>query len=292
LLIRLDTKGRVLRPLVIFDSYKWDHPKFDEVLEHEEQRYSSAVSTCFTYDADDCHYSHRYILGGNAQFHDRLIQLCIVIPLDPPKAYRSKPAEGPFKEFEELLGIWGSEGLLSKADYFHKQWCYCKAQWNEYSPPMVLCDNTKCDIGWYHETCVNLEEYSGGMWLCGTCQRIPSEERSLADDSDFDYPTELVDARDDRIQRTKSLPKAWEEHKWPKTEDVLRQFQVTANKMDLTSKLVYTIPRDGEDITGRHQGSWAFRKKNPKRLREARLYGENIYDTEPLIRDGGRGLKK
>lgn len=47
------------------------------------------------------------------------------------------------------------------------QYCICKRpSFN----PMIACDNTECEIEWYHYSCVNIKRAPEGSWFCPQCK--------------------------------------------------------------------------------------------------------------------------
>ena len=50
-----------------------------------------------------------------------------------------------------------------------KLWCYC----NEPSfGEMILCDNEKCTIKWYHFDCLRIRCPPKGKWYCPSCRKL------------------------------------------------------------------------------------------------------------------------
>ena len=51
-----------------------------------------------------------------------------------------------------------------------KLWCYCdKPSFGD----MVLCDNKKCTIQWFHFDCLQLPCAPEGKWYCPSCRKLP-----------------------------------------------------------------------------------------------------------------------
>ena len=48
------------------------------------------------------------------------------------------------------------------------RWCYCK---QSKGGEMVACDNTKCDVKWYHMHCLGVTAVTSKKWLCPTCRQ-------------------------------------------------------------------------------------------------------------------------
>lgn len=52
--------------------------------------------------------------------------------------------------------------------------CYC--QQVEHGK-MVACDNSECEIEWFHYACVNIEKSPRGKWYCPDCRKLPQFKR-------------------------------------------------------------------------------------------------------------------
>ena len=57
-----------------------------------------------------------------------------------------------------------------------KLWCYCnKSSYGK----MIMCDNKKCTIKWFHITCLHLEDKElKGKWYCPSCHRLPKFKKT------------------------------------------------------------------------------------------------------------------
>lgn len=57
----------------------------------------------------------------------------------------------------------------SDEEDFSKLWCYC-------SQPsfgnMVMCDNKKCSIVWFHFDCLRIRCPPKGKWYCPSCRKL------------------------------------------------------------------------------------------------------------------------
>ena len=83
----------------------------------------------------------------------------------------------------ELLGKWytkppvqknSSECITSShnevTDYAGESseecWCYCRG---EDIGEMILCDNERCEIKWFHTSCLRITKIPKGSWFCPDC---------------------------------------------------------------------------------------------------------------------------
>ncbi|KAI8981986.1 hypothetical protein BDF20DRAFT_444540 [Mycotypha africana] len=53
---------------------------------------------------------------------------------------------------------------------------YCYCQQISYGE-MVACDNTDCEIEWFHLACVNLKTVPKGKWYCANCSGYKGKQR-------------------------------------------------------------------------------------------------------------------
>ena len=52
-------------------------------------------------------------------------------------------------------------------------WCFCgQVEFGK----MILCDNAKCHIKWFHYSCINVKVAPKGKWYCPKCQKLPKFE--------------------------------------------------------------------------------------------------------------------
>ena len=52
-------------------------------------------------------------------------------------------------------------------------WCFCgQVEFGK----MILCDNAKCHIKWFHYSCINVKVAPKGKWYCPKCQKLPQFE--------------------------------------------------------------------------------------------------------------------
>ncbi len=118
LVIRVDREGNVLKPLVVFDSDRWDHPQFRSLLRHEWSRRDSDVEIKFILDPYEEHYMHGLTFNYLTFFTRPRIQFCAILPLDRGRYKRQRAKmneqDNIFSSFERLLDI---PSLLADADH-------------------------------------------------------------------------------------------------------------------------------------------------------------------------------
>jgi hypothetical protein len=200
LIVRVDQDGSILPPLVVFHSHRWNRRDFRKVIIQERARIPDSVLTEFRVQQDKSSYIKNCVLRDPQYFRKPQTQFCAIIPMDL-KVYNRQ--RGPdyvedtaFGLFEELLAL---PQIIKDAEKANKQWCKCKAPWNEYGPSMIQCDNSKCPIGWYHHKCVGLKnnlEYN--RWFCKQCSRN-RHSRKLCDSEDEEIDEDIREASDERI---------------------------------------------------------------------------------------------
>lgn len=71
----------------------------------------------------------------------------------------------------EVMGKYFTRlSIASKEDEEDEEegpWCYCQT---EIDSTLIGCDNSDCQIEWYHMSCVNLTVEPDGEWFCPSCQ--------------------------------------------------------------------------------------------------------------------------
>lgn len=268
LLIRIDENGTRRRPIVFFDSVgwtaDWNEPEFKSILADEMKRHYSDTLPRFTVDRRGRHYLWHC---GPSKFNHirREIQFCAVIPLDRAEYNRQRPQSKERQLFEPLERLLDLPVLLADIDRAYEQWCSCNGLWNEYSPNMILCHNAKCNLGWYHKKCAGLAENDDPeYWLCTTCRDIPEKDR-IDVDPNIEYD-DKAEASSYRIQRTRTLRRAWKKHAWPKADAVRREFQKVTLNLDIVTTAAHTIHRKGTQRDSETPRYWAISKENPRKL--------------------------
>jgi hypothetical protein len=228
--VRIDVKGEVLPPLIIFQDHDWDSDLFCQIITKESARMPLQIKVDFCevkvdfWETEDDFWKvkdwqntesrtclHKYFGTNGYCVED--IQACVILPLNPK-----------LNEFDfPLLNLLDLKSLLTTAWEMNDKWCSCKK-----SPEidnMILCDNTGCNIGWYHMKCcgevrdARLKDYK--EWYCKKCQKLPKEERSKTTYDNDKSNEDIFQESDERIQRARTVYKVWEKHKWPKSDKIL-----------------------------------------------------------------------
>lgn len=255
LIVRIGEKGKILRPIIVFDSARWKNSRFQRILEDEEPRLPENVITKFTFDAVGQHHTY------TSYYTQRGIHFYAIVPLDPRDYTRqwklSGEADRLFGPLETLLGI--SE-LVLKARNESKIWCECRSEWNKFSTSMILCDNMKCKLGWYHKRCVGMDEDEDpeDEWLCRRCARLPRKKLDIAEDMDMPYG-KLAEASSNRIQLAKALNTVWHSHSWPSRKEIVNMFERISHNMEILNNIRMPFSpryRRASDITN----YWTIRK--------------------------------
>jgi hypothetical protein len=213
LVVRVNTGGSVLPPLVIFNSSNWKSLDFEHIIREERARMPQNVGTAFRYSKDHISVLQKCFSATNGYCTMPEIQFCAILPLNRRRTIDDTNAQKDFQPLEQLLGL---QTLLDAAQRKNELWCVCQ---KPESGNMILCDATKCTIGWYHNECVGLHEaYDAKDWVCRACKKSSSVAFSSYDNEDFEKG--ILPASDMRIQRARSLNRAWNDHKWPHPRDV------------------------------------------------------------------------
>jgi hypothetical protein len=274
LVVRIDDEGTVLAPLVIFEGANWGHPQFKTVIRHENMRHSSSVLRTFTFSISGRHYMWRSIFEDDKYFCNPRVQFCAIVPLDLGNyrrelgSFSREPnyAIERYESFKPLERALAIGDLVSDIHHASNRWCICGAPYNEYSPSMVLCDNTKCKLDWYHNRCVSLDEdfETESTWICPECLRAP-ESMVLADeDASIDFEKDILTASDNRVHQTKTLEQVWEQHEWPSKDVILSLFEEISCSIDIDPSVASDVAKE-EESRG-DKGCWALSKSRPKRL--------------------------
>jgi hypothetical protein len=271
---RVDDRGTVLPPLVIFDGADWGHPQFHRLIRHEKKRHPSRVLWTFTFNISGKHYMWQSIFKDKNYFCNPRVQFCAILPLDL-KDYKDelgKPRQEPhctmehyqlFKPLEKALAI---PDLVSDLHHASDRGCMCGAPYNEYSPSMIRCDSPQCELEWYHKRCVDLDEEfeTDEACICTECRRIPRRLMVAAKDTSLDLEAKLLEASDKRVHQTKTLVQVWDKHEWPKNNIILSLFGEISCRIDIDLGVISDIPEEGEPRGDK--GCWALSKSFPERL--------------------------
>lgn len=114
--------------------------------------------------------------------------------------------------------------------------------------------------------CAGLEETDDReYWLCETCHKIPERDRKDIENLDMDYD-EKAEASSFRIQRTRTLRRAWNKHAWPKADVVRREFEKVTLNLDIVNSAAYTIHRNGVQRDSELPRYWVISKDKPHKL--------------------------
>ena len=139
LVICVTEKDNILRPIIVFDSARWDIPNFRRILQDEEPRLPWDLIRTFTSDARArLHFSSfsrsSYLKSG--------VQFCAIVPLCPPAYKRQRRMiETKDRLFSPLDSLLGISELLSNVSNEAKKWCRCRSECWESGGTMILCDN-------------------------------------------------------------------------------------------------------------------------------------------------------
>lgn len=274
LMVRVDDEGTVLPPLVIFDGADWAHPQFRSLIRREKKRHPSRVLWTFTFNRSGKHYMWQSIFKDKKYFCNPRVQSCAVLPL-ALKYYKDelgKPRQEPhytmehYKLFKPLETALAIPDLVSDLHHASDRWCMCGAPYHEYSPSMIRCDSTQCELEWYHKRCVDLDEEfeTDETWVCTECRRIPRTLMVAVEDTSIDLEAKLLEASDKRVHQTKTLAQVWDKHEWPNNDIILSLFDEIAYRIDIDPSVVSDIPEEGEPRGDK--GCWALSKSFPERL--------------------------
>jgi hypothetical protein len=215
LVIRVNTDGVKLAPLVIFDDSDWRSKDFRKIIVEERARMPQNVETDFRYDANNTSALERCFNATAGTCALSELQFCAILPLKRQR--RAMDEIEPQREFEPLEKLLGLQNLIAAAQTMNELWCSCQ---QAYTGAMILCDSTRCMIGWYHNRCVGLpEDYENHDWLCRACKKSGSITYTNYDNNK-NFEQDILDASDARIQRVKSLSRAWNNHDWPDDDKV------------------------------------------------------------------------
>jgi hypothetical protein len=93
---------------------------------------------------------------------------------------------------------------------------------------MILCDNTRCKIGWYHMKCLGLSQLERDAlwkdhaeWYCEECRKLLREDRTKTTYGNGLFDDDTYGASDKCIQRANTVYKVWRKHQWPAKKKVL-----------------------------------------------------------------------
>ena len=269
-MIRIDRRGRRIRPFILFDDTKWQientqDSKCKMILEQERLRYTPGVRTGFI-----CHTrSSKYLGSCGRSTLDHIyggIQFCAIIPLNK-RAYCNQPVKKVEQQlFEPIEALLHVGTLLADFEAAAKQWCKCKRLVNGYEPGMIQCGNARCHLQWYHKECVDLDEDDEPEpWICPDCHKISQNEREEVEELKLhkDYAGN-IEASDQRVQTTRALLHVWHQHRWPSPEVILETFERVLYNLDIIESSRYRIQLKGIASSLSPPRYWVLRKDDPQ----------------------------
>jgi hypothetical protein len=273
LVVRIDEEGSILAPLLIFDSYAWEEHDFRCIIKSEQARRPNDILADFRLSRERRKYLKRCIARSTGYFREPQAQFCAIIPLEPKSYKRQLDADDPespiFKSLELSLRL---PELLDAAQEANEKWCQCQAIYNEYSPNMILCDNVKCTMGWYHKKCVGLDEdFAATCWLCKQCLEN-RQGVEIAEYQNREIDEDIQEASDLRIQRIKTLSRVWKEHRWPNPEEVRLLIDRTSCQININERKTFETVSHLDFKKSHESKCWAILKGTPKVMRAIRRH--------------------
>jgi hypothetical protein len=271
LVVRVNSGGWVLPPVVIFHKSKWESPQFARIIREEKARMPKNVMTEFRYDKDRTSFLRKCfdLTTGYCTVSD--IQFCAIIPLE--QGCINKGNTEAHRDLEPLEHLLDLQTLVDAAERAKKRWCSCNRP--EEIGNMISCDATRCTVGWYHNKCVGLDEdYASQDWICRACKVSGNVFLSTYDSGKNDFDQETLDGSDARVQRARSLNRVWSNHKWPDPREVrdLMYRKICCNiQMDTApQKFRDTIKclKSNSDTPTTRQ--WAVLRKDPLQVTQIR----------------------
>jgi hypothetical protein len=135
---------------------------------------------------------------------------------------------------------------------------------------MILCDNVKCPMGWYHKKCVGLDEdFTADRWLCNQClDKWQGIEYAEFESEEIDE--EIREASDSRIQRIKTLARVWKDHQWPNPVEVCHLIDRTSCRININERRIYDTVKDVNIKESYESRCWAILRGSPKVMRAIR----------------------
>lgn len=195
LILRFDDEGNALPPGIIFNSCDWKNEYFVKIQdeENEKQRMPAAIKANIFFIRNE--------VGDSAYkfcFNDEKVRYCVITPLSKGKDFR-----------EPLI-----DNLIEKV--LKKNLEYCSCERAQGRSKMILCDNLKCKIGWYHESCIDWPE-DRKQWFCKNCEKNKTD----IEETKYDNNESLVNVfnqSDERIQLARSVASALEDYSMDKKQ--------------------------------------------------------------------------
>jgi hypothetical protein len=217
LLVRVNAEGLVLPALVIFNSTNWVSHDLRRIILEEKARMPHNVATDFRYDKDDISVMKKCFDATEGYFTMHDLQFCAILALKSRKKKSDKETTVP-RDDGSLMQLLGLQKLVAAVRSAYERYCSRNGLGTCH---MILCDSTRCNIGWYHYECVGLdanEDHSRHDWSCATCKRSSDIRISTYYSEKFEHS--VSEASDERIQRARSVSRVWKDHKWSEPKEV------------------------------------------------------------------------
>jgi hypothetical protein len=274
LILRIDKKGVILDPIVVFEDADWSRRDFRGIIKHERKKQPSTVSFTFNLDRQGTHYLWRHIFQSPEYIGNTDVQFCAILPIEHDEYRGQRKLRGREQQvFNQVETLCEIAVLMANLDSHLNKWCVCKGIWDpDTSPSMIRCDNIKCKIEWYHKPCVRLDDdfETDQAWICPSCRRNPVElPRIDREYLEADYDDDVLLASDDRVKRMRTLAEVWSKHDWPSQDSVLAIFEEISCSIDIESAVQYELAEDGHN--GRDQGCWALTRSKGRKLLKVQL---------------------
>jgi hypothetical protein len=216
LVIRVTKDGSKLPPLIIFNDANWSSRGFREIIPEEKVRMPKNVEIDFRYDRNDISALEKCFNATNGRCTMSEVQFCAILPLNQREVARGDmQRQSNLQPLEQILGL---QKLIKAAERANKKWCSCQ---QPDTGAMIQCPSTRCKIGWYHHACVGLpSDYENQDWICDACKKLGTINFASYDDYNHKFKQDIIEASDARVQRVKSLSRAWKNHEWPNARAV------------------------------------------------------------------------
>ncbi|KAH7078101.1 hypothetical protein BKA63DRAFT_552231 [Paraphoma chrysanthemicola] len=252
LVVRVNTEGLVLPPLIIFHTTNWDSQDFRKIIREEKARMPQNVETDFRYDENYTSVLEKCFNATKGYCTMRDLQFCAILPLErrPMESNEETVAVRDGTTLTQLLGL---QELVDRIRTSYKRYCSCNGP---DKGRMILCDSTRCNIGWYHFECVGLDinaDRSRDDWICATCKRSSNIRISNYDNEKWEPG--ISEASDRRIQRARSVHRAWKDHDWPEAKEVQKLYSKICCRIEMDtntenfSNTVECLEADRRDYT-------------------------------------------
>jgi hypothetical protein len=217
LVVRVTIQGKVLPAMVLFASSDWTSEDFQRIIKSETARMPKPKDVTIGFKDDPSRSILHQCLGASTA-RDAKLQFCAVLPLTRGPLGGHASARSYLEPLVQLLCL---SNLVEEVLDANERWCHEQCQLGrQIYGHKILCDSTKCKVGWYHKQCVQLaNDYTASEWFCKDCMETGEKSRSEYDNDPFEDG--ILEASDQRIQCARSVDQVWKNHKWPKPTDVL-----------------------------------------------------------------------